>query len=515
MDNTNLPNRAIPEGAAGPSSPGDQRRSPSRWLDELPAVAGTRAPWSLRDVYRALFRFRRRAALWFVVVLGLAAAGLVFCPRKYKSDAWLFVRLGRENVTLDPTATTGTPRTMIGVSVTREEEINSIIEVLGSRAMVEKVVAQVGFEESPANDTQREAAITRLMKSLTIGSPKSTTVIGVSCQAGSPQRAQAVVAALVELYLHEHLRLNSTAGSHEFFNEQAQLLKRQLDEAMAALRDAKNAFHLASVAGRQDALQKQLQAVETQILETESARAATEAKAETLRVALERLPEQYVREFAGPNTAASSMRRQLYDLQTREQELRAQYTPEHPSVVAIHQQVQEAERILREEQPDRTQATNAAVLNEQANLQSLQARAAALQQQLARLRADLTQLNEEEVKISELERQVKVTESNYLTYMASLEQTRVDEALKRQAISNLNVIQPASLVLKPVSPKIGLTVVLALLVAAGGAVGLALLSEHLDHSLRTPEDVERALGVPLLVSIPRVRARHLILNHLN
>src|SRR5438105_232682 len=88
-----------------------------------------------RDVLRALYCHKGKAVLAFFAVLGATAVGLYVWPAKYASDAKLFVRLGRESVGLDPTATTGQT---ISVSETRESEINSILDIVGSRAMVER-----------------------------------------------------------------------------------------------------------------------------------------------------------------------------------------------------------------------------------------------------------------------------------------------------------------------------------------------------------------------------------------
>jgi uncharacterized protein involved in exopolysaccharide biosynthesis len=189
----------------------------------------------------------------------------------------------------------------------------------------------------------------------------------------------------------------------------------------------------------------------------------------------------------------------------------AKFTENHPAVIAIRQQVSGAEDILQSERPDRAQATSAAVLAETATYESLVARAASLRTQRDGLAAELTRLNDQEVQISELERQSKVAERNYLSYVASLEQSRIDQALKREQISNINIIQPASLVLKPTSPKTGLTLAVALVVALCGSVALALLSDHLDHSLKSPEDIEQRLGLPVLVSIPCADPRQLVL----
>src|SRR5688500_14842407 len=60
-----------------------------------------------RAVLRTLFRFWRRGLACFVTIMTLAVIALYVCPREYISEAKVLVRLGRENVVLDPTATTG------------------------------------------------------------------------------------------------------------------------------------------------------------------------------------------------------------------------------------------------------------------------------------------------------------------------------------------------------------------------------------------------------------------------
>ena len=60
-----------------------------------------------RDIFRILFRHRRKSAIVFVATIVLTIAGYLVCPRSYVSEAKLFVKIGRESVALDPTATVG------------------------------------------------------------------------------------------------------------------------------------------------------------------------------------------------------------------------------------------------------------------------------------------------------------------------------------------------------------------------------------------------------------------------
>ena len=101
------------------------------------------------------------------------------------------------------------------------------------------------------------------------------------------------------------------------------------------------------------------------------------------------------------------------------------------------------------------------LLTDLANEKSLEAKRNTLRFHFDRLQKDLSTLNRQEVEIIALERQVNLLEDKYTTYTHNLEQARVDRELKKDEITNINLIQPASLILKASSPKKALTLVLA------------------------------------------------------
>ena len=231
-------------------------------------------PITPRDLAWALLRHKRKMFLWSLSVIGIAVAVLVFMPRKYASDAKLFVRLGRESVTLDPTATTGQ---MVQVQETRENQINSTRDMLTSRALLQQVVQTVGAntilygtprEADGAKPvpsfldnvksvvasvlflsrvTPEEKAITKLSKSIGVKVGKNTSVIDFSCEAENAELAQQILQAFLDAYHEQHLAANRTAGSLEFFTKQTAQLKEQLDTAVTGLRDAKNESGIVSL----------------------------------------------------------------------------------------------------------------------------------------------------------------------------------------------------------------------------------------------------------------------------
>src|ERR1700678_3340645 len=72
----------------------------------------------------------------FALVFAASFAYFIWAKRLYTAEARLFIRLGRETVGLDPTATTNQ---VISVQDARENEVNSVQQLILSRTVAEEV----------------------------------------------------------------------------------------------------------------------------------------------------------------------------------------------------------------------------------------------------------------------------------------------------------------------------------------------------------------------------------------
>gem|GEM_PF-649047 len=454
----------------------------------------------------ALYRYRWRAGVFFVFSLAVVIAGVILWPRKYTSEAKLLVRLGRSSVTLDPTVTTGH---VIGVETSREVEINSALEVLNSRIvremLIDKVGADVPAEQPIKTPLEREQAIRGLKNDLEIWSPKKTSVISLAYEASSPERAQTVVDELMKIFLKEHLRVNSTPRSLQFFEEQAAGIKKQLDERTREVKETKDKCELASITGRRGTLERQIGEVEQQAINTVTELSASRARIAALAGQLTSMPDPLIKRFVKghPADATNRMREELFRLQIKEQELRSKYTDEHPTLIAFREQVRRTREILAAEQPDRGQATSAVLLTEQLVEEGLTARRETIENNLGKLNQQLKTLNAQEVEIVDLEREVQFLETKYRTYVQSTEQTRIARELEQQQITNISVIQHATQNVKASSPRKALSLLIGGFFSVVGSLSLVMLSNRLNTTLRSVVDVEEILTVPVLVTIPK------------
>ncbi len=432
-----------------------------------------------RDVARILFRHWRKMALFFCAIVGLTLVVIALYPRSYSSESKLFLRVGRESVALDPTATTGET---IMLQKSQADEINTALNLLSSRAVLQRAVEQVGasriIEDLPASDadlaksenslsvicrtsnvlrscintvlvsvrlsdpcSDEELAVRRLVKGTTVSTPKDSQVISISYLAASPELAHDVVDAVTKAFLEEHLRLSQSEGSLGFFSEQVAKLHQELTAAQSELRDRKNEFQLTSSVGRQSVLEK----------------------------------------------SKDALRQKIYDLSMQESELQSRYTDAYPPLREIRRQKQEAAQALMGIPVAQATGVADAIGVSDGN----------------KLANELARLNDQDYQLAQLERNVELLEGQYRMHVEKLEEARVNNELSRDKISNVKVAQEATLVRKPDAPKKALLLALGLILATAGAIALAFFSETLDQTLRTTDQVEAQLGLPVLLSLPR------------
>lgn len=125
-----------------------------------------------------------------------------------------------------------------------------------------------------------------------------------------------------------------------------------------------------------------------------------------------------------------------------------------------------------------------------------------LDESLKQLQAELTAKRAEQTNLqAEVDR---LTNTRTLLASKSTE-TKIVRSVNL-GDTNILVVAPALYPNKPVKPNKKLNMAVAGILGLMVSVGLAFLLEYLDNTVKTPSDVERLLGVPVLGSIPSMSA---------
>jgi succinoglycan biosynthesis transport protein ExoP len=121
---------------------------------------------------------------------------------------------------------------------------------------------------------------------------------------------------------------------------------------------------------------------------------------------------------------------------------------------------------------------------------------------LAEKRKSLAALDQSARTLRDIERQRDLIEHDYKAYANKAEDFRISTALNKQHLTSVKILGPALPPEKPAKPWVTVVMVLAAFLGMFLGFAYATVSEYFDHSLCDKEDVESALGVPLLAIVP-------------
>lgn len=487
------------------------------------------------EVPRFLWQHRRKMLGTFAVGIAITLLYFLLVPRQYRSEAKVLVRIGRESITLDPTATTGQ---FVGIAESRDSELHAVEELISSRATAEKVVDRFGadaiLERTSGGSTGRNSlawlsnlnplrvysvrdkAIKALGRNLGISAGRKSNVLTISYKAESAQHAHDVLDALLTIARDDHARVHRTTGSQKFFESQREFLSKELAEREQQLREFKDAQGLASLVAQRDAQIGVLAALQSDLLRARADQSAAQAEVDLRRKQLRDQPALVVTEqtTGQPQTARQTLRERLYELEVREQELAARLREDSPQLRQIQTQIGEARRIMADEQINTEtkkgisqthQAAELALQEREAQLVAQSARCTTLDSKLAAANSELKKLNAAEFELTRMEREIDLARAAYRKYSENLEQVRIDQELEAAKISSLNLMQPPSLSETPVSPDPLVTLTLggcgSLLASIGVALGSGRPARRRRTGMRAVGEAEQSNGA----SPPRPR----------
>jgi uncharacterized protein involved in exopolysaccharide biosynthesis len=287
----------------------------------------TPRPPTLRDWAAVAFRQSRLIALSFLLIFASVVVITLVSPRQYEAELKILVKHERAEplVTPDQEPQTAPPEMT-------EQDLNSEVELLKSRDLLEKVAVATGI---PSSDNWAvDRATQDLEKHLTVEPLKKTKLIRVTYRAASPSSAETVLQTLSRLYFEKHLEVHRPPGALDFFQTQTDQYRSQLKEAEAAVaKFAADNGVVEAPLSREITVRKQNE-FEAELKEANAAVAETEQRIRALEQqqasTAPRMTTQ-VRTSANP-LLLQQLRSTLLNLELKRTELLGKFAPDYRPV---------------------------------------------------------------------------------------------------------------------------------------------------------------------------------------
>jgi succinoglycan biosynthesis transport protein ExoP len=436
--------------------------------------------------------------LAITLVLVTAAVITYFQPREYQSSAFIEVRSTAQNPhifsQIDPTQPVHDPTLQ-----------PTVFQVIQRTGILYPVIDELKLEERwagrAAGPISREQAYAMLRGKLDVDEVRNTNLLQISVFDPNPQLAAEIANKIVAVYQDKRVEeekdiLHRAVGS---MNDEVQKQQKAVDDAaveVARIRDAEHIIDL-NPEGTEDTKTP----LDTVVVKQEGEVNDVEAKVATLQSQLTQIKqlkgEDLMRMFATLNIQDPTTLKILPNYQDAVAQeallLNSGLGENHPKVKALRAQKQVYARQLQEQ----VGIVRSAL---EKNLKTAE-------KTRDELRARLDEINGKQLSAKNLSANYTRAKNNYIKEKLLLDSVRqraqtqtMEMAMPRVAVSVKQIAEPPTF---PARPRVGLNLALGGLIGLVLGLGLAFFIEYLDTSVKTMEDVETLLGVPVLAIIPK------------
>jgi succinoglycan biosynthesis transport protein ExoP len=350
----------------------------------------------------------------------------------------------------------------------------------------------------PATDDSRaEALVPVCAARIKVVAVPLSKVFDVVFEAPDAQLAADFSNQLAKQFIRRDVEARATSARDAvaWLTTQVDAQKRKVEASDEALQRYKEERGALSVDDRQNIVAQKLSDLNTAATKARSDRLARESAYRQVQQAQGKAGGLEALEAIPAIAADSSVRQartQLSDLQRQLVEASQRYGDRHPTIVKLQASIQTAEKMLQ----DRVNTAADVIKNEYLDaLGQEQAQARGLEDQ----KKSVLELNEQHLEYSRLQREADTNHQIFNALLQQLNQGRITGNYDR---SPIEVVEQARPPVSPVRPQRTKFAALGLAVGLCAALGLAFVRELADPRVKTPQQLQQLLQMPLLGLIP-------------
>jgi polysaccharide chain length determinant protein (PEP-CTERM system associated) len=456
----------------------------------------------------------KRRKYWIIIPFLVTILGglgyFLRTPKVYEAETLILVqpqRVPEEYV-----------RPIVETSV--EDRLRTISQQVTSRTNLEKIIKEHGLRKEYDKDLSIDRIVSAVRDNIRIdvkGGERGveTSTFSIAFQGKDPQTVMRVTNDLASNFILENLKIREeqALGTSVFLNDELESVRKSLLKKEEELKEYRERY----MGGLPEQLQTNLSILERLQGQLEQLNNSLR-DAENRKISLQ---SQIVEgnnaasEATVPPTAEGREARDLQSLRNELASLEARYTSKHPDVVRLKETIANLERKMIGTGEDGEAGGQSRSLTElngtlRVQLQEIQLDISDIKDEIKKTRARISWYDKKVEETPKREQELLSLNRDYEN-LKELYNSLLDRKLeadiavsmeKKQKGEQFRVIDPAKVPTVPVKPDMRKIFVMVLALGLGLGGGMGYLMEMMDTSYKSPDEVEKELEVPVLVSIP-------------
>ena len=355
--------------------------------------------------------------------------------------------------------------------------------------------------DTVASKDQAEAKrVDKFLKKLTVTPVRNSRLVDIAFSSYDRALSAKVANRVADTYIafNSASQYNTTERATTSLAHQIANLQDEIDLKEKKLQAYARDNQIVALSDKQNIALKKLNDLSDSYTRAQAERIAKEARYAALREATpsdlpEVLDSRLIQDLAA----------KYAELMRQQAELSQKFKPDWPEMVRLRRQIADTQdRLEAERQQIYTEVLGAAESAYQSAKNQEQFLKSALDEQ-KRLSQEA---NLKEIDYNNLKAEIANQRATLEALVKRQSETSSSAGLNDLVASNVRIVDVAEPPNRPSSPKILLNILLSVITGLGLGVGLAFFFEYLDKSVKTPEDILQAGGIPAIGLVPALRA---------
>lgn len=379
-------------------------------------------------------------------------------------------------------------------------------EILKSRNVVLPVIAATEEKDEDGKLPDYEGYV---KKHIVTKPYKDTEILEVDVTGKDPETAQRANNLIIKGFMNRLTEL-----SHDEQKRTREFLEQRLGASKEELGNAEDKLQQYQSANKMYSTDDQMKQLTDKLNIVDKAKAENQLDLETAQAGLKSVNKQL--SSAGvaiaDSPAIQQYKTQLAQLEATKASYVGKYTDEHPKMQEINNQINSAKASLDEEisnivsqqAPSSNTVQQGLLANkfkDEAAIAVAQSKKTALDQMDAQNDAIIASLPEKEQGFVRVKRDADVANEIYVMLAKRLEEAKVAEVM---VPNEVQVVDWGTLPEKPIKPRKVLIMAIMTILGLIVGMGTVIIQSLMYRKIRTAEDVEKELGLPVLGMIPDI-----------
>jgi len=452
----------------------------------------------LRDYLQILYKRRYTALTFFIIVFAVVIIGTLSTTPVYKATTKILIEKAEPyNLTMMyPYYSPYDP-----------EYYETQYQLIKSKAVAQKVVTMLSLETtyasyfkggekllSSSGSNAAEMLSDIVSGGIVVAPVKNSKIIDVSYLSTNPDFATHIVNSVARAYIEEilEMRMSASRYSLEWMTKKAEEEKTKLEQSERALQEYMKSHDIVTLQDKVAITPEKLTEFNALLIRAETKRKEVESLYNQVVGVTKNLKEAETIPAIASEPTVQSLRGQILKAEQNIEELSKKYGKKHPAMIKADEEA----KVLRQKREQEIRRVINSIKNE---YDLAKANESSLRITLANTKAEAQSLSEKFIDYGVLTREVETNRQLFDALIKRIKEQSVTEEVKSV---NVWVVEKAEKPLSPVKPRKVLNLFLGVIVGLLGGIGLAFFFEYLDNTIKTPEDIENRLGLPILGTVP-------------